>query len=775
MSDGLVSAGHLDAGQLNTGGAGDESNWAIVVPVRAGEETLARETLSSLLNMSVADAPVLVLSAQNGADGMRIEHPKARALVYAAWPGHGEEDPFYAALAHGMKKYSEEDIVVVMPGVALPEAWDRRLAWAAKRRAGIASASPLCDVSALHRLGERALSAESDPALVNKAVYSLGERRGFELPVLLCACVYLRRACLESAWPIARAMRPDAALPFYATLSRAFQRAGAFNVVTDHVFVTDVNRTHLDWMSASETWDDVQKTAQVHPLLDLRHAFNDAREQGLLTTFVGYRTGPTQLHIAHSWGGGLGQWVADYCRHDERGTNLVLRSVGTWGAFGEALELFAAGDLNNPIERWQLRYPIRGTAIAHMQYGEILHDIVQRFGVDLILLSSLVGHSLDVLRAACDVIVVHHDYYPFCPAFNIAFDGVCLECDEAKLGRCFAENEHNRFFINVEASEVVAVRDEYARLTDDPKVRLVAPSQSVERNLKRLWPAILSREFNVIPHGIRFRRESERLDAADDAAGKLRIVVLGRILPHKGKSLLYEALPYLTEFAEITMLGCGESGDAFAGKPGVRIISDYALHDLEGELRDIDPHVGALLSVMPETFSYALSELMLMGIPVVATRIGSFEDRIRDGDTGFLIAPEAGALVEAMRRLNADRRLLRDVRVHLANFTVRDPAHMVADYQALIGSPEYRDERYFAESVARRVLRQGRMETVEMGDMLIVGNPAFKLVFSRFLDYTLRKFAASPRFNDSRAGKTLKYLLGPPLRAVIGLLKKWAG
>ncbi len=71
--------------------------------------------------------------------------------------------------------------------------------------------------------------------------------------------------------------------------------------------------------------------------------------------------------------------------------------------------------------------------------------------------------------------------------------------------------------------------------------------------------------------------------------------------------------------------------------------------------RSIRPHAGMLLSIWPETFSYTLSELMRLGVPPVATRVGGFAERIIDGETGYLVEPTADDLVARLKQLDADR------------------------------------------------------------------------------------------------------------------------
>ncbi len=91
---------------------------------------------------------------------------------------------------------------------------------------------------------------------------------------------------------------------------------------------------------------------------------------------------------------------------------------------------------------------------------------------------------------------------------------------------------------------------------------------------------------------------------------------------------------------------------------GWRAIERYEPADLPTLLAAEAPHAGLLVSVIPETFSYTLSELQSLGIPPLATALGSFAERIVDGKTGFLFAPEARALVELVEKLRADPALL---------------------------------------------------------------------------------------------------------------------
>ena len=190
--------------------------------------------------------------------------------------------------------------------------------------------------------------------------------------------------------------------------------------------------------------------------------------------------------------------------------------------------------------------------------------------------------------------------------------------------------------------------------------------------------------MRVIAHGIDL--EAKPLPYPARAAGEpLRLVMLGRFTDLKGADLLREAAAGLRPHAEVTLLGCGAAGMQAAQELGWKAVERYDLRDLPGLVAEAAPHAGLLASIVPETFSYTLSELFALGVPPVATALGSFAERIREGENGFLFAPEAAALVETIRRLQGEPGSLAAVAARLAaSPPARTVVEMVKDYGPLL-------------------------------------------------------------------------------------------
>lgn len=420
-------------------------------------------------------------------------------------------------------------------------------------------------------------------------------------------------------------------------------------------------------------------------------------------------TGPVTLHITHSWGGGVATWVASMIDGDERGLHFQLRSEGpqTGQGAGQRLGLYLGNHLDTPVDRWWLQPAIRAVDTAHAQYREVLDALLPRLGVGRVIVSSLVGHSLDALRTELPTVQVLHDAFPAWPLLSIhpdEYDGDLERAlDDPRAGEQFPE------LVLEDWRRITEQFDEAARDIDR-----VAPSRSALAVQANVDPGLAPDHAHLIPHGLPpLPRRPVRPAGRPD--GRLNIVIPGRVQSGKGAVLLEAALPGLRDVAQVTLLGTGKGGERFFGCGGVNVVLQYDRETLADLLNDIGPHCAILPSLVPETFSYTLSEMQALGVPVIATRLGSFAERIDDGETGWLIEPTAQALVDRVTALAQDPGLLDGVRARLADHEPRTLAEMVADYDDLCPA-QPRTPRRPAQSGARLGLAEA--QAVSSADQL---------------------------------------------------------
>jgi GT2 family glycosyltransferase/glycosyltransferase involved in cell wall biosynthesis len=166
----------------------------------------------------------------------------------------------------------------------------------------------------------------------------------------------------------------------------------------------------------------------------------------------------------------------------------------------------------------------------------------------------------------------------------------------------------------------------------------------------------------------------------------------GRVRKGKGAQLLAAALPRLREHAELFLLGAGSDAHALFGESNVHVLLDYRREELPALLARLAPDAALLLPTVSETFSYTLSELRSLGVPVIATRVGALAERIEDGRDGFLVEADAAALVARVAALAADRDALARVRDALDDGATT--ATVAAAYRDVLRLPPCASLRY---------------------------------------------------------------------------------
>jgi GT2 family glycosyltransferase len=392
---------------------------------------------------------------------------------------------------------------------------------------------------------------------------------------------------------------------------------------------------------------------------------------------------PVTLHVTHSWGGGIAQWVESFIDADGRGINFQLRSESpqTGRGYGQRYSLYLANRLDAPVATWWLQPPIRSTADGHGQYRNMLREILSRYGAGRIMISSLVGHSLDALATDLPTTQVLHDFYPLWPLLGV-HPGPFLEKGKpANLKAALESHEPLPEFRKRDATGWETLGRHWRESVITWGVRMAAPSRSTADLLRQLDPAWSDIDIDIIPHGLPELAGTAEVLPRDREDGRLRLVIPGRIQPGKGQRLLLEALPELTRYAHVCLLGAGKYGEVFFGKSGVNVITQYQREDLRELLVRIAPHAACLLSIVPETFSYTLSEMQQLNIPVIATRVGSLRERISHGETGWLIEPDEASFIARVRSLFDDRVQLRGVRERLMDFDLPGTGQMVEKYE----------------------------------------------------------------------------------------------
>jgi glycosyltransferase involved in cell wall biosynthesis len=637
--------------------------YSVILAVQEGEIEAARQTAASLARNTGAAKKLILVGSQKVLAELG-QDDSFRAFE----PACLQSDSWDSTFVYAVRKAVDFEVLFVRAGALVPEAWDLRLFWTSQRHFGAATVSPMSSPSG-------ALGAGSCEVL-DAICYEHSQMNA--IPIWpSAACILITPEAAQATVAEWQQRGEEGSLADFLNTTRKLRFR---HLLADHVYV-DV----AGCRGATEPKDETNSIRKPVP----QPHYTSGRPPGFS---IGRFAAPRQLHVMHSWGGGLNRWVTEYCRADSSRRNYLLKSIGDLHGSGQALALYRNWDDEHPIRTWMLDPWITGTAPRHEGYAAAIQQILAQFGIGQIIVSSLIGHSLDVLRTLRPTLMVFHDYYPFCPALNITFESLCTECDRTRLTECSKWNPHNRFFHLVPPPQWLDLRGEFVKTVQEHSVPLVAPSDSTSKNYTRLVPEFEGR-FTIIPHGT---RALNPLVSRGRKAGRFRVLILGSLAVNKGLDIIREIQRPLAEFADLYLVGSGSEGKQLLDAPGVTVVDRYQWDQLEGILSGIQPDLAVLPSVVPETFSFTLQELFQLRIPTLATRLGSFADRILEDVNGFLCEPTAAAVLAAIRRLSDDRAALDKVKENLAGVRHRSVAEMLHDYERIMAPPTPSARSYFA-------------------------------------------------------------------------------
>jgi glycosyltransferase involved in cell wall biosynthesis len=649
----------------------------------------AETSLRDLIARTANKASLKVVGTADTCDRLSLAVPGLQFIELSAASASAEGREAWMLKQIAECKYSS--LLFVQLGLRVPELWDARLLWGAKRERSVVTVSPLYDGVPLTALITSETEAEDFGSdTVDRLVFDLDNRQPLEAPNFLYECFYVDTS-LAQATPscCSQGEGSDGRQPDLSTFARSCSMAGYSHVILNDLYVGLNPRTGHRPLVARRRCSAVELYEHRNTLSEVRSRYPEiVKTHGLELPTVSQRVSRRHLHISHAWGGGLNHWIRSYCSSDTEHINMQLRPVGGPGAYGSDLELYADIDSPSPIARWVLPLPIKATVPASISYKRIIESIIEDYGIDAVFVSSLIGHSMDVLNTGIPTLFICHDFFPLTPEIYIR----SRHLSGNRVSNFSVDEVFDRgpvaLFPNLTRAEAKTASRAFREIVNRRQIRLVAPSPSTRQIYLDLVPGLHPADIAVIPHGT-VSSLLNGLRPGYDPRGRLRVIVPGRVAPEKGSTLLARVLPLITEFADVLLVGCGLDGQYLGDIPGVQVISRYEPEDLASIMAEFQPHVGMLLSDFPETFSYTLDELLVMGIPPVAVRIGGLADRIRESENGFLVENDSDSVVDMLKALDRNRDRLKRVRAVLEASRPRTESDMIREYEALLDLPRF--------------------------------------------------------------------------------------
>ncbi len=272
------------------------------------------------------------------------------------------------------------------------------------------------------------------------------------------------------------------------------------------------------------------------------------------------------------------------------------------------------------------------------KYDNIIRNLLIGYSFELVHIRHIAWHSLGLVNVTrtlgIPIVFSFHDFYTICPTVKL-LDNELKYCG----GRCTSGSGDCTWELWPKNQAVILKNNmisEWRRIQEAMLLKcdaFITTSQGAKDTILGIYPLLQKYPFNVISHGRDF--DAFRAPKLPNFDGVLKLLVPGNISKAKGGGVL-EALSHkaVDLRIEIHILGI-VSSDVDVSKMIVH--GGYERGDFVSKVQSINPDIGCVLSVWPETYCHTLTELWAAGLPVLAFDIGAVGERVRDMGAGFLL------------------------------------------------------------------------------------------------------------------------------------------
>jgi len=290
--------------------------------------------------------------------------------------------------------------------------------------------------------------------------------------------------------------------------------------------------------------------------------------------------------------------------------------------------------------------PPSPAALTDPSYERAVAQAAAKVGARALHVEGLGGVPLASLlnlgRGGLQLILSVHDFSLFCLRPHLLERPELRFCgysrDPERCARCLGHDWQL-------ATGFQEARRELARDLLLRAAAVVYPSEFLRQRHLELFPGIPAERQRVI-------EPSDWLDDGPPPSVERpieHVAYIGSVQPHKG-ALVFEEVVRRMPAASYpglrwTVYGGGDPGLLLRLRrlPQVKVRGYYRAGSLVELLRRDRVSLALLLSIVPESYSLALSECLAAGVPVVAFDHGAIAERVRRHGGGLLVQPEAGA------------------------------------------------------------------------------------------------------------------------------------
>lgn len=552
---------------------------------------------------------------------------------------------FVGTVNNGMRAaMSERDfecVILLNSDTIVSSDWVDRLAAHALREDGIATVTALSNnatICSYPHIGANSMPVDADAAAVDAAAAEANAGCSVDIPTGVGFCMLITRRALERVG----LFDEDAFGRGYGEENDFCMKAAAagfYNRLALDVFVQHVGEVSFAEVSKPGKLVAEEVIRARYPDYQRRVADYCSRDPALVArvriTLALWRRSkkPVYMLVTHDVGGGTERHVQERATYLRAQAHVVIARPAHRG--GDAIRL----QNDDPFDSFDVE-------VGGLD-GEGLARLLTTLGVDHVEIHHVLGfgpairEGIAIAKRPFDFVV--HDYYTICPQVTLSpVEGVyCGEPDQFGCNACIARRPSHG------ASDIWNWRTGNAWLVEGA-VEVRAPSHDTARRMQRYF----GRDLKVVPHEPGIARVA-RGRPTHGGSRPITVLVLGTLAAHKGKALIIDAAVQAQSKGRnlrFHLIGDPQGDVPTAALGRLTWTGRYDEGELETLIAEAQGSAILFASPIPETYSYTLTAAMRSGLPIVATEIGAFPERLAGYGDVLLVAADigGGALVDAL-------------------------------------------------------------------------------------------------------------------------------
>lgn len=236
------------------------------------------------------------------------------------------------------------------------------------------------------------------------------------------------------------------------------------------------------------------------------------------------------------------------------------------------------------------------------------------------------------LKNKTNLVFAYHDFYSICPSYTL-LNKSGRYCNLPKISECNGCLKSNSFAVNPQMSDIVKWRNDWRKIIMGAD-KILFFSKSTYSIVKRIY-SFKEDIADIIPHQVAVSERKPQYSLNR----KLNIGVVGTINFLKGAKII-EEMSSLIEIKDldIVITVVGTIRDVTNLKSCVKIHGEYQPEELPDLIEKYSINVLLFTSIWPETFSYVVSELMNLDMPIFSFDVGAPPERLKDYSKGYIIS-----------------------------------------------------------------------------------------------------------------------------------------